>query len=70
MLVLKTRQRLASIYEALGDEESCKNQIELANQTELSLGINCGSCGEQYGLEADSLEALPCAHILHARYEF
>lgn len=67
MLVLKTRQRLASIYQSLGDEEASKNQTELANQTELSLGLNCGSCGDPYGLEADSLEALPCAHILHAR---
>lgn len=67
MLVRKVRLRLAQIYRSLGDEENYQNHIKLATQAELSLGLNCCLCGESYGLNCDSLEALPCAHILHAR---
>lgn len=67
MLVRKVRLRLAQIYRSLGDEENYQNHIKLATQTENSLGLNCCLCGENYGLENDSLEALPCAHILHHR---
>ncbi|XP_046801315.1 43 kDa receptor-associated protein of the synapse isoform X2 [Lucilia cuprina] len=67
LLVRKIRRRLALIYRALGDEEQYNTHIRLANQTDSALGLNCGACGEVFGLEPDSLEALPCAHILHAR---
>ncbi|TMW46627.1 hypothetical protein DOY81_008292 [Sarcophaga bullata] len=67
LLVRKIRRRLALIYRALGDEEQYNTHIRLANQTDLALGLNCGACGEIFGLEPDSLEALPCAHILHSR---
>jgi hypothetical protein len=67
MLVRKVRLRLAQIYRSLGDEENYQNHIKLATQIEHSLGLNCCLCGETYGLENDSLEALPCAHILHSR---
>ena len=67
MLVRKVRLRLAQIYRSLGDEENYQNHIKLATQTEHSLGLNCCLCGETYGLQNDSLEALPCAHILHHR---
>ncbi|KAM7341348.1 43 kDa receptor-associated protein of the synapse [Cochliomyia hominivorax] len=67
LLVRKIRRRLALIYRALGDEEQYNTHIRLANQTDSALGLNCGACGEVFGLEPDSLEALPCAHILHAK---
>lgn len=67
LLVRKIRRRLALIYRALGDEDQYNTHIRLANQTDSALGLNCGACGEVFGLEPDSLEALPCAHILHAR---
>lgn len=67
MLVRKVRLRLAQIYRSLNEEENYQNHIKLATQTEHSLGLNCCLCGETYGLQNDSLEALPCAHILHHR---
>lgn len=67
MLVRKVRLRLASIYLSLGDEENYQIHVKQATQTENSLGLNCCLCGETYGLQNDSLEALPCAHILHHR---
>lgn len=68
LLVRKIRMRLALIYRALGDEEQYKTHSRLAQQAEVALGLHCGACNEAFGIEADSLEALPCAHILHARY--
>ncbi|XP_030379611.1 43 kDa receptor-associated protein of the synapse homolog isoform X2 [Scaptodrosophila lebanonensis] len=67
LLVRKIRSRLALIYRALGDEDQYNTHFRLANQTDAALGLNCGACGELFGLQPDSLEALPCAHILHAR---
>ncbi|CAD7001905.1 unnamed protein product [Ceratitis capitata] len=67
LLVRRIRSRLALIYRALGDEEQYKTQLRLAGQTDAALGLFCGACGETFGLEPDSIEALPCAHILHAR---
>ncbi|KAH8283421.1 hypothetical protein KR054_012261 [Drosophila jambulina] len=66
-LVRKIRCRLALIYRALGDEDQYNLHFRLANQTDAALGLNCGACGELFGLQPENLEALPCAHILHAR---
>jgi hypothetical protein len=69
MLVRKVHYRLAAIYHSLGDQTAAQDHSKLAIQIETQLALNCGSCGESYGLgEAEPLEALPCAHILHARY--
>ncbi|XP_022217414.2 43 kDa receptor-associated protein of the synapse homolog isoform X1 [Drosophila obscura] len=67
LLVRKIRCRLALIYRALGDEDQYNTHFRLANQTDAALGLNCGACGELFGLQPGNLEALPCAHILHAR---
>ncbi|XP_044779440.1 uncharacterized protein LOC120285206 [Drosophila simulans] len=67
ILVRKIRCRLALIYRALGDEDQYNTHFRLANQTDAALGLNCGACGELLGLRPENLEALPCAHILHAR---
>ncbi|EDV90981.1 43 kDa receptor-associated protein of the synapse [Drosophila grimshawi] len=67
LLVRKIRSRLALIYRALGDEDQCNTHLRLADQTNAALGLNCGACGEVFGLQPANLEALPCAHILHAR---
>ncbi|KAH8418142.1 hypothetical protein KR009_000694 [Drosophila setifemur] len=66
-LVRKIRSRLALIYRALGDEDQYNTHFRLANQTDIALGLNCGACGELFGIQPETLEALPCAHILHAR---
>lgn len=63
----RIRSRLALIYRALGDEEQYNIHLRLAGQTDAALGLFCGACGDTFGLEPDSVEALPCAHILHAR---
>lgn len=67
MLVMIVRTRLARIYGALGDEEQRLHHERVAHRLQQDLDLQCAGCGSPYGLEADSLEALPCAHILHAR---
>ncbi|XP_020292621.1 43 kDa receptor-associated protein of the synapse homolog isoform X2 [Pseudomyrmex gracilis] len=67
LLVRTVRSRLSRIYGSLGDEEQKGHHERLAIAMEEDLELRCGSCNEPFGLEADSLEALPCSHILHAR---
>ncbi|XP_011862138.1 PREDICTED: 43 kDa receptor-associated protein of the synapse homolog isoform X1 [Vollenhovia emeryi] len=67
LLVRTVRSRLSRIYGSLGDEEQKGHFERLAIAMEEDLELRCGSCNEPFGLEADSLEALPCSHILHAR---
>lgn len=67
LLVRTVRERLSQIYESLGDEEQKAHHQRLAAAMEEDLELRCGGCNESFGLEADSLEALPCSHILHAR---
>ncbi|XP_017799110.1 PREDICTED: 43 kDa receptor-associated protein of the synapse homolog [Habropoda laboriosa] len=66
-LVRTVRSRLSRIYGSLGDEEQKAHHERLAAAMEEDLELRCGGCNEPFGLEADSLEALPCSHILHAR---
>lgn len=61
------RSRLALIYKALGDEDQHKTTSRLVQQSEQALGLICGACDQSFGTEYDSLEVLPCSHILHAR---
>ncbi|XP_015517387.1 43 kDa receptor-associated protein of the synapse [Neodiprion pinetum] len=67
LLVRTVRSRLSRIYGSLGDEEQRGHHERLAAAMEEDLELRCGGCSEPFGLEADSLEALPCSHILHAR---
>lgn len=62
------RVRLSRIYHALGDEDQKLHHERVAMRLQQDLDLQCAGCGSPYGLESDSLEALPCAHILHARY--
>lgn len=61
--------RLSQIYEALGDEDQKVHHERVGLRIQKELDLNCGACGSPYGIESDSLEALPCTHILHARYK-
>ncbi|KAK9884196.1 hypothetical protein WA026_005150 [Henosepilachna vigintioctopunctata] len=67
LLVRTVRKRLSRIYAALGDEDQKLHHDRVASSIQIDLDLVCGACGQTYGLEPDSLEALPCAHILHAR---
>nr|CAI5858734.1 unnamed protein product [Callosobruchus analis] len=67
LLVWKIRIRLSRIYHALGDEDQKLHHERVAFRLQEELDLQCGGCGSPYGVENDSLEALPCAHILHAR---
>ena len=67
LLVRTVSSRLSRIYGSLGDEEQKGHHERLAAAMEEDLELRCGSCNETFGLEPDSLEALPCSHILHAR---
>jgi hypothetical protein len=62
------RVRLSRIYQSLGDEEQQAVHERLAQCLEEELELQCGACNLPFGLDSDSLEALPCSHILHARY--
>ena len=61
LLVRKIRSRLALIYRSLGDEEQFKTHSRLATQADAALGLHCGACNEIFGIENNSLEALPCS---------
>nr|CAD7450299.1 unnamed protein product [Timema bartmani] len=67
MLVRTVRARLGRIYQSLGDEEQQAVHERLSQCLEEELELQCGACNMPFGLESDSLEALPCSHILHAR---
>lgn len=61
------RSRLSRIYGSLGDEELKTYHKRIAIATEEDLELKCGACNMTFGLKSDTLEALPCSHILHAR---
>ncbi|XP_025834869.1 43 kDa receptor-associated protein of the synapse homolog [Agrilus planipennis] len=67
LLVRTIRIRLSKIYKALGDDEHKLHHERIAQRLDKELDLTCGGCGSPYGYESDSLEALPCTHILHAR---
>ncbi|KAJ8921219.1 hypothetical protein NQ315_013691 [Exocentrus adspersus] len=67
LLVRTVRIRLSRIYHSLGDEDQKLHHERVAHRLQQDLDLQCAGCGSPYGLESDSLEALPCAHILHAR---
>ncbi|EEB16454.1 43 kDa receptor-associated protein of the synapse, putative [Pediculus humanus corporis] len=67
LLVRTVRLRLSQIYRSLKDEEQQKLHERYARNLEEEMELLCGGCNLPFGLEADSLEALPCSHILHAR---
>ncbi|CAH1164835.1 unnamed protein product [Phaedon cochleariae] len=67
LLVRKVRIRLSRIYHSLGDEEQKVHHERVALRLQEDLDLLCAGCGSPYGIDSDSLEALPCAHILHAR---
>ncbi|XP_045468213.1 43 kDa receptor-associated protein of the synapse isoform X3 [Harmonia axyridis] len=67
MLVRTVRMRLSRIYSSLGDEEQKIHHERVASRLQIDLELICGACGECYGSDPDALEALPCAHVLHAR---
>lgn len=68
LLVRTVRVRLSRIYQSLGDDEQQAVHERLAQCLEEELELQCGACNLPFGLDSDSLEALPCSHILHARY--
>lgn len=70
LLVRKIRIRLSNIYHALGDEDQKLHHERIALRLQEDLDLQCAGCGSMYGYDCDSLEALPCAHILHARYVY
>jgi len=67
MLVRKIRQRLASIYKALGDEEQFNFHTRLSGNAESALGLVCGVCDTAFGTKSEELDVLTCTHILHSR---
>lgn len=62
-----TRIRLCKICQSLGDVEQMTEHEKKIQQLEEELEMVCGSCNIPFGFESDSLEVLPCTHILHAR---
>lgn len=64
------RVRLCKICQSLGDTEQCAEHEREIQAVEEELEMVCGACNATFGFEPDSLEALPCTHILHARYGY
>ncbi|XKL63447.1 hypothetical protein PGB90_005811 [Kerria lacca] len=67
LLMRTTRIRLCKICQSLGDVEQMTEHEKKIQQLEEELEMVCGSCNIPFGFESDSLEVLPCTHILHAR---
>ncbi|CAH0766542.1 unnamed protein product [Bemisia tabaci] len=67
LLVHTVRVRLCQICQSLGDEEQRAEHERVAQILEEELELQCGACNLPFGYDEDSLEALPCSHILHAR---
>ncbi|KAM3718543.1 hypothetical protein ACO02O_10502 [Dirofilaria immitis] len=65
--MLKCHLRLQDLYNQLNDEDS----EELARRSVVSLTqemeLFCNFCGQRYGLQDDSLQALRCSHIFHEK---
>uniref|UniRef100_A0A914YTZ9 RING-type domain-containing protein n=1 Tax=Panagrolaimus superbus TaxID=310955 RepID=A0A914YTZ9_9BILA len=64
---MKCHQRLQELYVQLSDEDSedvaRKTAITLIQEMELF----CNFCGQRYGLNDESLQALRCSHIFHEK---
>ncbi|KAJ8978857.1 hypothetical protein NQ317_009001 [Molorchus minor] len=60
LLVRTVRIRLSRIYHALGDEDQKLHHERVALRLQQDLDLQCAGCGSPYGIESDSLEALPC----------
>ncbi|XP_026676648.1 43 kDa receptor-associated protein of the synapse homolog [Diaphorina citri] len=67
LLIRSVRIRLSRISESLGDADQADEHLKMSRTIETELGLECGLCRTGLGFEPDSLEALPCAHLLHAR---
>lgn len=63
--------RLMELYRVLSDDENSGLQERLANCLTEEMELVCGVCHERYGDQGgNSLDALPCSHIFHAKYVF
>ena len=60
--------RLGELYRVLNDEENHTLQERLASCLTEEMELVCGVCKERYGDQGgNSLDALPCSHIFHAK---
>ena len=60
--------RLQQIYRVLKDSENEHRQERLINCLTEEMELVCGVCRDQYGdISGNSLDALPCSHIFHAK---
>lgn len=65
--MMKSHMRLQNLYNQLNDEDSeelAKRAVTLLTQ---EMELFCNFCGQRYGLQDDSLQALRCSHIFHER---
>ena len=64
---LESRIRMTDLYRMVGNLEGSnqcnKDMVQVTNDLELF----CGVCGEQMGLSPESLDPLPCGHLIHGR---
>lgn len=67
LLIRTVRIRLCKIYQSLGDEDQATEHEKEIQHLEEDLEMVCGACNNPFGFDSDSLDALPCTHILHAR---
>ncbi|CAL4059025.1 unnamed protein product, partial [Meganyctiphanes norvegica] len=68
LLMRSAHIRLAEIYRILNDKENDQLQERLAACLTEEMELVCGVCGDRYGDQGgNSLDALPCSHIFHAK---
>uniref|UniRef100_A0A0N5ATC2 RING-type domain-containing protein n=1 Tax=Syphacia muris TaxID=451379 RepID=A0A0N5ATC2_9BILA len=63
--MLKCHLRLQDLYNQLSDDDSEETAKEAVTSLTQEMELFCNFCGQCYGLEEDSLQALRCSHIFH-----
>ncbi|CAD5210153.1 unnamed protein product [Bursaphelenchus okinawaensis] len=65
--MMKCHQRLQDLYNQLSDEESEEVAKRTATVLIQEMELFCNFCGQRYGANDESLQALRCSHIFHER---
>jgi NADH pyrophosphatase NudC (nudix superfamily) len=65
--MMKCHLRLQDLYNQLDDEESEELARKSATVLIQEMELFCNFCGQRFGIQDESLQALRCSHIFHER---